>query len=1055
VTVSVRDPAGFLVTEVDALTGRIEPEVVRFVAEAPGIYNIAVRALESFPGAPQPSLEIDEIRRATFQDRWVAAEEASLARLDKGFSDQDPDALQAALPAYQGALERARRLGDLPRQAGLVYRLGVTHNRRGEVAAARDDFAAALDLYRRAGNPKGIAATLNQLGRVERRLGDVAAAVRDLTESLRLWQGLGAEGEAADVGNNLGFLEQSTGRYDEALEAYDRALQIYRKRQNLARQASVLNNIGGIYDGRGEPEQSLLYYREALPLSRSLKNRSLESELLNNFGAAYVRQGKLQEALDSYVSALELMRSLKAENRESQVLTNLADLFIRLGSPEKARELFARALALQKKSPDRQSEAAILGNLGRVSTLLGQFAEAEDFLNQALELAIRTGDRSSQTLTLVQKAELLGALSRPDEARVSLHQGLSLARQLGDHAAELVALGALGRFEAARGETEPARRDLEAARRLAQELGIVGEEAKAHQELARLERSQGHLDAARGHVETALARFESLRSDVAGDQSRTSLFATQREAYDLDVDILEQLHLDTQAFEAAERARARGLLDFLGQAQVDVREGDPQLLAEEGRLRAEINAKAALRAELLRKSDGAAQAGALTRELTALSAEHQIAEARLQARSARYARLTQPDTRLSELQATLDGNTVVLEYFLGEPHSYLWKVSASSFASFELPGRERIESLARRVHEQLGSLGTREGARNRQDLEELSRTLLGPVLDGLQSERLAIVADGALLYVPFAALLIPAEDAARTQVPLVVAHEVVHLPSAAVLREIRRARQEKPRPAGAVAVLADPVFGKDDPRAHQAMAKTPPAHPTGEGLADLLGPLRQSQAGDGYSRLTWSGREAELVAAAARGRDVLIARGFQASRELAISPDLGRFRILHFATHGFLDAQHPELSGLVFSQLDPQGRSRDGFLRLQDVYHLHLNADLVVLSGCETALGKNLRGEGIVGLTHGFFHAGASQVLASLWPVRDRATAELMQRFYHGLFHDGLPASAALRQAQISLWKERTWRDPYFWAAFILQGDWQAGERWTKAQGAMSKPVPP
>src|SRR6185295_10539796 len=122
-----------------------------------------------------------------------------------------------------------------------------------------------------------------------------------------------------------------------------------------------------------------------------------------------------------------------------------------------------------------------------------------------------------------------------------------------------------------------------------------------------------------------------------------------------------------------------------------------------------------------------------------------------------------------------------------------------------------------------------------------------------------------------------------------------------------------------------------------------------------------------------------------------------------------------------------------------QGNPRDGFLRLHDIYRMRLNADLVVLSGCETALGKNLRGEGIVGLTHGFFHAGSSQVLASLWPVRDRATAELMQRFYRGLFKGGLPAATALRQAQISMWKERPWRDPYFWAAFVLQGDWQAG----------------
>jgi CHAT domain-containing protein len=148
--------------------------------------------------------------------------------------------------------------------------------------------------------------------------------------------------------------------------------------------------------------------------------------------------------------------------------------------------------------------------------------------------------------------------------------------------------------------------------------------------------------------------------------------------------------------------------------------------------------------------------------------------------------------------------------------------------------------------------------------------------------------------------------------------------------------------------------------------------------------------------------------------------------------------VIHFATHGFLDSEAPELSGLVLSLLDGQGHPRDGFLRLRDVYNLDLSADLVVLSGCRTALGKDVRGEGLLGLTRGFLYAGASRVMASLWPVRDRATPELMRRFYHALLHDRLPPAAALRAAQLSLRREPRWRDPYSWAPFVVQGDWQA-----------------
>src|SRR6185436_2377491 len=394
------------------------------------------------------------------------------------------------------------------------------------------------------------------------------------------------------------------------------------------------------------------------------------------------------------------------------------------------------------------------------------------------------------------------------------------------------------------------------------------------------------------------------------------------------------------------------------------------------------------------------------------------------------ARLRQQEIDLSQIQRqVLDGETVLLEYFLAEPHSVLWLVTPDAVASFELPGQAEIETLAHRVHEELGTHFPEGAAEGRKDLATLSRMLVGPVLGRIAEKRLAVAADGALWYVPFPALLIPARDGSGREVPLIVEHEVVQVPSAAVLRELRRSRAGRLRPTGAVALLADPVFEATDVRLQM---DGPP--PSGDVGSDRSGTLRRSKERAAFERLPATRREAETIAREAARRKVLLALDFRASRELATGPDLSAYRVVHFATHGILDTRHPRLSGLVLSQVSEQGQPRDGVLRLHDVYRMRLNADLVVLSGCETALGKNLRGEGIVGLTHGFFHAGASQVLASLWPARDRATAVLMQRFYRGLFHDGLRPSAALRQAQIEMWRERIWRGPFNWAAFVLQG---------------------
>lgn len=362
-------------------------------------------------------------------------------------------------------------------------------------------------------------------------------------------------------------------------------------------------------------------------------------------------------------------------------------------------------------------------------------------------------------------------------------------------------------------------------------------------------------------------------------------------------------------------------------------------------------------------------------------------------------------------------------------------MTQSSLALFELPGRGRIEALARTAHDLLGTPDPGRAAEVRQSLAALSDVLLGPVRESLRDERLVVVAEGALLYVPFAALPVPDLNAPGAAVPLVVRHEIVSLPSMAVLGELRRTAAAREPRGLSLAVLADPVFAKDDPRvtAEKQGGADAAAPASGEAVRGAPGGI----PGIPTARLAWTRREAEGIAAEAGARPTLLALDFDASRDLATSPRLADVRIVHFATHGVIDSRAPELSGLVFSLVDAQGRPRDGILRLVDIYRLRLAADLVVLSGCETALGEKLRGEGLVGLTHGFLHAGATHVLSSLWNVRDRATAELMKAFYRGLFHDNLTPAAALRQAQVSLWRQHEWRSPYFWAGFVLQGDWR------------------
>ena len=321
--------------------------------------------------------------------------------------------------------------------------------------------------------------------------------------------------------------------------------------------------------------------------------------------------------------------------------------------------------------------------------------------------------------------------------------------------------------------------------------------------------------------------------------------------------------------------------------------------------------------------------------------------------------------------------------------------------------------------------------------------ILSPAAKLIEGKRLLIVSDGALQFVPFSALPTPEDQ----RVPLLVKHEIVDLPSASVLAEIRRASAGRPRPLREVAVLADPVFDSADERvvnrAHGENIVLRRKGASGQSISSAV--LTRSATDIGLTkngtvyltRLLSSRLEAKAIMAVTPPGKRLTAVDFSASRKMAVNPILGQYRVVHFATHGFLDSKHPELSGLVLSLVNKQGRPMDGFLNLQDIYNLNLPVDLVVLSACETALGEEIRGEGMVGLTRGFMYAGASRVIASLWNVSDEATSELMALFYRAMEVQHMRPSAALRQAQIQMWKQSRWAPAYYWAAFQIQGEWK------------------
>jgi CHAT domain-containing protein/Tfp pilus assembly protein PilF len=1043
--VGLTDPAGSRLTEVNNPADTRVHETIAFVADLPGRYLIEVTALSS--GAPSGSclVRLEELRGELPSDRPRIAAERAEAAADRLADQRSSESLRQALDRYGTALVLWRQLGDLgkrDKEGEMLYRLGVVRRLLGEPREALQFFNEALALQRQGGDPRAEAMTLNQIGLSHWALAENEPALAALEGALALWRALGEPALEARVLNNLGVFHRSTGRLREAADAYRQALDAFRRSADRIREATALNNLGEVHRVLGEPVEALAMHERALALARSAADRSGEAESLNNLGLLQSQLGEAQKALEHFTAAGAIYHELGDRAREAAALNNRSSQYAELGETERALDLLLQALPLQRQTGDRRGEAATLDNLGRSYSRLGRPTEALASFEQALEIQHATGDVAGEADTLGSLGQHETAV-QPARALETLKRSLALMTELGNRGGEARTWHRLGLAQSALGETADAVRSFERALDLFRSIADPAGEALALQEIARIELARGDPEAARARLETVLARIESLRSRVSTDRLRAAYFSSLQGAYELQIETLMELHrrdpsagFAARAFETAERARARSLLDLLREARIEIRRGaDPRLLDDAQRTRIELNAKADGLTRLLDGKHTAEEALRARRELETAVAAHELAEARLRSALPAYAELVRPQpVTLPALQALLDSETVLLEYALGETRSFLWRVTPSSLSVFELPGRAEIEAAAREVHESLSRSDAGQGPQRRKILAGACRMLLGPAADDLRGTRLAIVAGGALQYIPFAALTLPSGE------PLVTRYEVVSLPSASVLGELRqKARRVSVR--GALAVLADPVFSADDLRVGRTGPETGHRPAPGEqeaGGAGLEQALRDlgSMSSGGFPRVSWSRREAETAAAQAGGEPVLLALDFDAALETATGPDLARFRVVHFATHGILDSRNPELSGLVLSLVDDKGAPRNGFLRLPDIYNLDLGADLVVLSGCQTALGREIRGEGLMGLTRGFFHAGARQVMASVWPVRDRATAELMERFYRALFREKLSPAAALRSAQLSMRQESRWRDPYFWAAFVVQGDW-------------------
>jgi CHAT domain-containing protein/tetratricopeptide (TPR) repeat protein len=1028
----------------------------------------------------------------------------SLTEAERLRSSGTLEALGRALEKYEEVLRFRRASGDRAGEALALNRIGLVNLRLNAADKALDYLKQALPILREIGDDKGLAETFTNMGGAYYLLDKKEDAVESFEQASFLWQALDDQSGLAQTLGNMGAVYYKLNKFDSALNYATQARILFKLlgdkqgeaeslaviekifthfKQNLAR-SRAQNDPGGdasqrvciAYSVYGEREKAIGCYKAILGYYRAI---GFSNSLLESIGIEYLWLGDYQSALDYFEQAMKAPGPASVKSRQ---YLNKGYLFQTLGDSNKALANYQEGISKTRQQGDRWAEAFLLAGIGLAEFSLNRYQVAlDDFLRakstieaHKRENAKTVGIRAVQRvegLTMGGLGLVYKAIGDRQKALDSFNQGLFLLRRVGDRVFESVILLNIGLTYYDAGDLEKAFTYYRQARLVSQIGRDLRGEAAALYGIAVIEAQRQNLSTSKRLIEAAIGIIEALRAKTPGQELRSSFFSSVQDYYELYIYVLIQMHkqdpsanFNTAALQASERARARALLESLGETQTELRKRvDQKLLDREQELQQKLSAKAEEQLRSLIGTNQNQDASALDKDIAALTSALQDLRTEIRIKNPKLASLIQPQplTVKDIQQQVLDSDTLLLEYKLGDKGSYLWLVSSDSIASFEIPSRAEIETTAKRFYELLTEpnqiyratekdrdLRVIKLSANNKETEDaaaaLSQMLLGQVAEKLGKKRLIIVADGVLQYVPFAALVEPKLDAQGKSQPLLVNHEIVSIPSASTIPAIRKELAARKAAAKTVAMLADPVFDQNDGRVKAAQGQKANMQSASPEARDLIvkaqGAAKESGIDGGevtIPRLPGTRQEAEQILALVPSEQKLKALDFAASRMTAMSSDLSNYRIIHFATHGLVNSSNPDLSGILLSMVDEQGKTQNGFLQAHEVYTLNLPADLVVLSACQTALGKEIKGEGLVGLTRGFMYAGAASVVASLWKVNDEATADLMAKFYNLMLKDGLKPAAALRAAQLAVSREGKWDSPYYWAAFILQGEWR------------------
>jgi CHAT domain-containing protein len=802
--------------------------------------------------------------------------------------------------------------------------------------------------------------------------------------------------------------------HEEALQIAPQALALW---QSIGDKRGIIRShlmIATFYLAQNSLVQATQSNQTALDLADQNNFKDLKAEALINLGFVDYRLGAWQRLMQRMVDAEELINAEAEPVRMTQIATSIAEAYIESGLPEVGVTKYQQALKIIQTAHRARDETVVLWGVGRALYFAKRYEEALPILEEAFA----ESKKQDQPIALSMCHDFIGRTLDGLNDHAGALKHLEKALELYDTAKNPMEVARtrarIGQIYEMSGRLDDARRFYQQSMQTFERLSDRVNQSATVFALGRLEMKSGNYDLAEQYLRQSIDATENMRRLSRSRDLTAGFSATVHDRYEQYIQCLMHNASDQSrvvlAFETSELARARSLAELLRVNDTNLLSNVNAELGERERaLRQSLRVKEDERVSLLATEYTTAQLAALDAEMGKLTAEYNDVLTAINQRYPAYTQITQPqpwDLKRIQQEVIGDEDTVLLEYFLGDEKSHVWVVTRNSITSHELPSQAVIAKTVRSLFALLKQPANAEtNDQLNATARELAQMILWPVAGELNKKRILVAADDALHYIPFQVL--PA-DATNAE-PLLARYEIVNVPSASILGELRKETARRPVRAKTLAAFGNPIFATDHTD------------------------LSRGQEG----RLFYSAREIENLRDVASEQQTFAATEYDATREQLLKTDLTQFAILHFATHGKFDPERPQNSGLQLSTIDRDGKTVNGFVGLQDVYSLRAPVDLVVLSACETGLGEEVRGEGLLGLTRGFMYAGGTSVVASLWQVEDEVTAELMKRFYTELLNNHKPPAEALRAAQNAIRQVPEWSAPHYWAGFTLQGEYR------------------